>query len=226
MKSPPTNALSVLLNETAMHYIKRGFDIDKFMNPIQPEKVDAIFVKGPNLLFIQASHPVSLEPSDLGGKHRVVSFYDMYDEEKLRAQNELIVEKNTEAEVSLTKALQVLSEALVIHDDWERVNIERMMWDLHEQTVASLKEELFGTIVLNKNSTASHRLIGSLTSEGARDFIPSITKRMERRILIKGLPGTGKSTLMRALGELAEERGFDVIYGWCGLDPRGVIGVV
>lgn len=222
LKSPPTNALSILLNETAMHYIKRGYDIDKFMNPVQPEKVDAVFVKGADLLFIQASHPVSLEPSDLGGKHRVISFYDMYDEEKLRAQNELIVEKVAEAEVSLTKALQVLSEALVIHDDWEAVNIERMMWDLHEQMIASLKEELFGTIVLNKHSTVSHRLIGSLTSEGARDFIPSITKRMERRILIKGLPGTGKSTLMRALGALAEERGFDVVYGWCGLDSRGV----
>lgn len=41
-------------------------------------------------------------------------------------------------------------------------------------------------------------------------------------MLIKGLPGTGKSTLMKAIGTEAEERGFDVLYGWCGLDPTGV----
>ena len=222
LKCPPTNAISDVLNETAMHYVGQGYDIDKFMDPIKPEKTDAIFIKGPNLLIIQASHPIALEPADLGGKHRVISFYDVYDEEKLREQNGLIVEKLGEAEIALEKALQALSDAKKIHDEWEVVNIGRMMWELHENLIQSLKEELFGIIQLNKKAAISHRLIGSLTSGGAQDFIPSITKHLERRILIKGLPGTGKSTLMKALGAEAEKRGFDVLYGWCGLDPAGV----
>jgi len=222
IKCPPTTAISNLLNKTGMHYIKRGFDIDKFMNPVHYEKTDAVFVKGPNILYLQASHPVALEPTDIGGKHRVVSFYDMYTEEKLRDQNKYIVGKFAEAEKTLVKALKALSEALAIHDDWEVVNISRMMWALHEELIDSLKEELFGSIILNKESTVSHRLIGSLSSSGARDFIPSISRNLERRILIKGLPGTGKSTLMKALGEEGEKRGFDVLYGWCGLDPNGV----
>ena len=93
LKCPPTNAISKLLNETGSHFVKRGFDIDRFMNPTHPDKTDAIFVKGPNLLFIQASHPVALEPTDIGGKHRVVSFYDIYNEAKLREQNDVIVEE-------------------------------------------------------------------------------------------------------------------------------------
>lgn len=222
LKCPPTNMLSTVLHETAMNYVKRGFDVDKFMDPVQPEKTDAIFVKGPNLLFIQASHPIALEPSEIGGRHRVISFYDVYDEKKLRERNGLIVENLTEAEGALRKALQSLADAKEIHDEWEVVNIKRMMWEQHENLIQSLKEELFGTIQLNKKTTVSHRLIGSLTSGGAQDFIPSITKRLERRILIKGLPGTGKSTLMKALGAEAERRGFDVLYGWCGLDPMGV----
>ena len=219
LKCPPTNAISKLLNETGSHFLKRGFDIEKFMDPTHPDVTDAIFVKGPNLLFIQASHPVALEPMDIGGKHRVVSFYDIYEEKKLREQNDFIVEKLEEAEKSLGKALKSLSDAKTIHDEWESVNIERMIWDLHESLITSLKEELFETITLNKKSTVSHRLIGSLTSGGACDFIPSITKTVERRILIKGLPGTGKSTLMKALGKEAEKRGIDILYGWCGLDP-------
>ena len=98
----------------------------------------------------------------------------------------------TEARIALEKALQSLADAKDIHDDWEKVNIRRMMWDVHENKIDSLKEELFGTIKLNKESAVSHRLIGSLTSGGAQDFIPSITKRLERRILIKGSSGNGK----------------------------------
>ncbi|NYF23422.1 hypothetical protein [Sporosarcina sp. JAI121] len=222
LKCPPTNAISNLLNEAAAHYLKQGYDIDRFMDPVQLDRTDAIFIKGPDVFILQASHPVALEPAEIGGKHKVVSFYDIYDEEKLREQNGSIVEKLTVSGTALKKALQTLEEAKNIHDDWERVNIKRMMWDIHVTQIQSLKEELFGTIKLNKEAVVSHRLIGSLTSGGAKDFIPSITKGLKRRILIKGLPGTGKSTLMKSLGAEAEMRGFDVQYGWCGLDPAGV----
>lgn len=222
LKCPPTNALSHVLNETASDFIRRGFDVDKFMDPIHPDKTSAVFVKGPELLFLQASHPVALEPTDLGGKHKVISFYDVYDEQKLRDKNSFISKELTDANRSLEKALSALSDAKKIHDDWEVFNINRMLWEVHEQMIASLKEELFGAIELNKGSSVTHRLIGSLTSGGAHDFVPSITKRVERRILIKGLPGTGKSTLMKAIGIEGEKRGFDVQYGWCGLDSGSI----
>lgn len=222
LKCPPTNALSDVLNEVGTHYVKRGYHIDKFMNPVQHEITDAVFIKGLDLLFIQASHPIALEPADIGGRHRVVSFYDMYDEEKLREQNEFIVEKLAESETALKKTLKSLAEAVAIHDEWETINIDRMIWELHESLIESLKEELFGHTKLNKTSTVSHRMTASLTSSGSYNFISSITKDMERRLLIKGLRGTGKSTLMRAVGTEAEQRGFDVQYGWCGLDPTGV----
>lgn len=222
LKCPPTTALSPILNEVAMHYIKRGYDVDKLMSPTQINETDAIFVKGPNLLFLQASHPVALEPTDIGGKHRVVSFYNMYHESQLRDENKVIVESLEEAEGFLKKTLQSLAQAKNIHDEWEEVNINRMDWGMHEALIVSLKEQLFSTMRLNKKSEVSHRLVGSLTSAGADDYITSITKRVKRRMLIKGLAGTGKSTIMKSLGKEAERRGFDVLYGWCGLDPTGV----
>ena len=222
LKSPPTNVISKLLNEIGSRFLQRGFDIDKFFNPTHPELTDAVFVRGPNILYIQASYPVALEPVNIGGKHHVVSFYDIYDEEKLREKNGFIVDMMEESGKTLAKAMKSIADAKVIHDEWESINIKRMMWNLHKNLIVSMKEELFESLTLNKKSTVSHRLIGSMTSGGAYDFIPSITKSMARRILIKGLPGSGKSTLMKALGTEAERRGIDVLYGWCGLDPAGV----
>lgn len=222
LKCPPTTALSTLLNDTAMHYIKRGFNVDKLMSPVQTDETDAIFIRDLDILYLQASHPIALEPTNLGGHHRVISFYDVYDEQKLRDENKKIVSYLNEAEKALEKTLQSLAEAKNIHDDWEKINIERMIWPVHEELIASLKEELFSTIMLNKKSEVAHRLVGSLTSDGATDYIDSITNRMQRRLLIKGLAGTGKSTIMKSLGKEAERRGFDVLYGWCGLDPTGI----
>ncbi len=69
-----------------------------------------------------------------------------------------IAKSLAEAEKALEKALQALADAKTIHDDWEAVNIKQMKWHQHENLIKSLKEELFGTIRLNKQTTVSHRL--------------------------------------------------------------------
>ena len=43
--------------------------------------------------------------------------------------------------------------------------------------------------------------------------------------IIKGGPGTGKSSFMRAIGKAAEERGLDVHYVLCSGDPSSLDGV-
>lgn len=222
LKAPPSNAISNVLNDAAAYFIKRGYDVDRFNNPVLPDNTDAIFVKDISLFILQASHPVSLEPTEIGGRHHVISFYDAYDEEKLQSRSTEMTDVVEESNLVFTKMMQSMSEALRIHDEWEQVNIVRMMWSEHEQMIVSLKEELFGTMKLRKKSTVSHRIAGSLSPGGARDFIPSITSWTKRRILMKGLSGTGKSTMLKALGKEAERRGIDVLYGWCGLDPKSV----
>ena len=222
IKSPPTLALSAVLNEIAALYLTRGFDVDRFRSPLHLEKTDGIYVKGPELFYVLASDPIPLEPTDLGGKHRVISFYDVYDEAKLRANNPLIAENIEAAATYVEKALATLAEAKAIHDEWEAVNIRRMDWQAHELQTERLIQQVFHSLDVRKTSLVTHRIMGSLSVKGAHDFIPSITKAIKRRILIKSLPGTGKSTMMRALGEEAEKRGIDVLYGWCGLDADSI----
>lgn len=222
LKAPPTNALSGLLDEAATYFIKRGFDVDRFNNPADPDRTDAVFVNEFKLFIIQSSHPVALEPTELGGRHAVISFYDVFDKEKLRTQATELEAISQESQKTLFKMLRAMNDAKMIHEEKEHVNIERMMWPQHEQLILSLKTELFGTMKLHKKSTVSHRIAGSLAPGGARDFIPSITSRTKRRMLMKGLSGTGKSTMLKTLGKEAESRGIDVLYGWCGLDPASV----
>ncbi|GKV69082.1 hypothetical protein NCCP2716_15800 [Sporosarcina sp. NCCP-2716] len=222
IKSPPTFALSGVLNDIAALYVKRGFDIERFRSPLHIEKTDAIYVKEAGVLYVSASGPVAMEPNDLGGKHRIVSFYDVYDEAKLRSVNPSVAALTEEAAAALETALTALAEAKAIHDEWEAVNIRRMDWPEHARITESLTAGLFGTIRLNKDAAVTHRIIGSLSAKGAYDFIPSITKSAKRRILIKSLPGTGKSTMMKALAAEAEKRGIDTEYGWCGLDAGSI----
>lgn len=52
------------------------------------------------------------------------------------------------------------------------------------------------------------------------------SEKIKRRYLIKGGPGTGKSTLMRSIADMAEEVGIKVLYYRCSSDPMSLDGII
>ncbi len=51
-------------------------------------------------------------------------------------------------------------------------------------------------------------------------------EHLRRIYILKGGPGTGKSTLMKNIGFAAEERGYDVEYICCSSDPNSLDGII
>ena len=64
------------------------------------------------------------------------------------------------------------------------------------------------------------------SSEGFVNFFPRVVCDMEKVYIIKGGPGTGKSTMMKKIGEYFENKSYDVEYIRCSSDPDSLDGVV
>lgn len=73
-----------------------------------------------------------------------------------------------------------------------------------------------------------HLFPGGNTSKGFYSFYRYILSQEEARriICIKGGPGTGKSTLMKNIGKLYSDKGYDVEYHHCSSDNNSLDGVV
>lgn len=68
---------------------------------------------------------------------------------------------------------------------------------------------------------------GSNTSVGFYSLFDNITGREARRMfIIKGGPGTGKSTFMRAIGEELRDRGYTIEQHYCSSDPGSLDALV
>lgn len=66
----------------------------------------------------------------------------------------------------------------------------------------------------------------SNTERGFLSYFSEIFReRAERCYIIKGGPGTGKSRLMREMGEAAETEGYGVEYYYCSSDPDSLDGI-
>lgn len=77
-----------------------------------------------------------------------------------------------------------------------------------------------------KKGTIIHRFPGSNTPKGFFSFYRYGLKEMNRVFVLKGGPGTGKSTLMRKIAHNISERGYDVELWQCSSDNDSIDGVI
>lgn len=221
LQGAPTYKGAELLKELGYFYVKQGFSVEWFKHPLLEEIVEAVFIRECNYLFVWSSE-WNLEPTLLGTKHRVISFYDCLEEEQLEIVGEQLATAMKERELWREKSICMLAIAKKLHDDWEVVTQSCMDWQALDEQITTLKSDIFQSMTLNKTGARTHRLLGTLTPTGAQNTVESMTKNLARRLMIKGKPGTGKSSLMKGLADEANARGLDAQIVWCGLDAGSV----
>lgn len=214
-----------LLQQLGTFYFEKGLDIEYFHDPLFDNTIEAVFVKGAHpILIIQATN-LTIEPVALGERDHVISLYNCIDEEDLTSDGELF-SLNISKRTYFKQCFEALSKAISIHDDWEVETRKNMNWSGLDRQFEDLSQQLLGNTKLNKSAQLTHRLLGTLTPQGARDTVQSITQNLEKRLFIKGYPGTGKSSMMKKFANEALSKGYDVQLVWCGLDSNSIDMVI
>lgn len=71
-----------------------------------------------------------------------------------------------------------------------------------------------------------HYFAGGNTARGFYSLYDECLKGLERIFILKGGPGTGKSTLIKDIGSKWVEKGYDIEYLHCSSDNKSVDGVI
>lgn len=78
---------------------------------------------------------------------------------------------------------------------------------------------------VNNRGLIRYVFASSHTTQGYYTFIPELIRDLDRVYILKGAPGTGKSTFIRLIGEVLSEQGLEVEFWISALDsitPDGV----
>ena len=71
-----------------------------------------------------------------------------------------------------------------------------------------------------------HYFACSNTAKGFQNFFPSNLKNLDKIYILKGGPGTGKSSLMKKIGQIVTDKGIPVEYIHCSSDPHSLDGII
>lgn len=66
----------------------------------------------------------------------------------------------------------------------------------------------------------------SNSSRGFKNYYPQVFSRADYVYIIKGGPGTGKSSFMKKYAEQAKEKGYECEYYFCSSDPSSLDGIL
>lgn len=73
---------------------------------------------------------------------------------------------------------------------------------------------------------SKHYFVCANSAKGFQNFFPSNLKGLDKIYILKGGPGTGKSSLMKKLGHVLEEKNYPVEYIHCSSDPDSLDGMI
>ncbi|MDQ0230006.1 PRK06851 family protein [Metabacillus malikii] len=76
------------------------------------------------------------------------------------------------------------------------------------------------------STTIRHYYAGGNTAKGFYSLYDCALEGLERVYILKGGPGTGKSSLMNKIGQIMESKGIDLEYLHCSSDNNSIDGII
>lgn len=226
LKGGPGTGKSSMMKKIGEEWLGKGYDIELLHCSSDNNSIDGVIVRGLGVGIVDGTAPHVIEPTAPGAVEEYINLGEAWDSDKLAVEKRNIVKLTGKITESFQTAYSTFAEALRVHDEWEKIYINSMDFEKANQLTTSLIDKFFGKIKLNKKADVRHRFLGAATPQGAVDFVPNLTEDLTKRYFIKGRPGSGKSTMLKKLAAVAEERGFDVEVYHCGFDPNSLDMVI
>ncbi|MCC2462108.1 PRK06851 family protein [Bacillus mobilis] len=225
LKGGPGTGKSSLIKAIGREWVEKGYDIEFLHCSSDNKSVDGVIIPKLKVGIVDGTSPHVIEPKMPGVVEEYINLGVAWDSDKLRKQKVEIERFVSEASKAFQAAYACFHEALIIHDEWEKIYINNIDFNKANELTDQLIQKLF-TDKSGKQSLVKHRFLGAATPKGAVDFVPNLTEGLPHRYFIKGRPGSGKSTMLKKLAKAAEEKGFAVEVYHCGFDPNSLDMVI
>ena len=204
---------------------KEQLELQLIHHPSSPLQLQAILLPQYRLGIISSAPPALLETAEFKGSVITLNVYDFYNLAIIDQHQAAIDALGEQIYKNHLQAYRSYEQALVIHDEWEKIYIDAMDYDIANQFAEQLADQLFPTLGDQPSSAPIHRFLGAATPAGAVDYVPNLTAGLER-YFIKGRPGSGKSTLLRKLVQKGIDQHYQLEVYQCGLDPNSLDMVI
>lgn len=221
LKGGPGTGKSTLMKNIGADFYDRGYDIEFIYCSSDPSSLDGVIIPSLKVGIVDGTSPHVIEPTAPGAIEQYVNLGIAWDKEKLQPYKDDILSLKSEISACYNQLYSEYAEALKVHDNWEKIYIDKMDFNKAPQFRQLICDTLLNYPSIDHTPIIKHRFFGASTPEGSVDHIQDLTQGF-KRYFIKGRPGTGKSTLLKELAKKSETLGYDTEIYHCSFDPESL----
>jgi hypothetical protein len=226
IRGRPGTGKACVMQTLAEECEKTGFSLEYLHCPTAPGTYDGIIIPGKKLAVIDGTdlHYTKRITSD--PEARYIDTDTLFDRKKLSQTDDTITSVIYSIGNCHERAFSSFRAALKVHDEWEKIYIENMDFLKADALASDTIALLLAGHGFDKTPVVKERFFGASTPTGAMDYIENLTGNISKRYLLKGRPGTGKSTLVRRLAAASSERGLDMELYSCAFDSNSLDAIL
>lgn len=223
LKGGPGTGKSTFMRKIGLFLMEKGYGLEYLHCSSDNQSIDGLIIPELKLGFVDGTAPHIVEPKYPGVIEKVIDLGQFRNDYQLSKNKNEIIDITDDISENFQAAYKVFAEAKKIHLQREDIYLSSMDFKKADDVTSGLMEKIFSQTPEKESTPHSRkRFFGAATPKGAVNFIDNLTEDLEKRFIIKGRPGSGKSTLMKAIGMRAEESGLSVEYFQCAFDPSSV----
>lgn len=214
---------STFMRKIGLVYMDLGYNLEYYHCSLDNQAIDGLIIPDLKIGFVDGTYPHMIDPIYPGVVEKIIDLSQYQNDRFLLKHKEKIMAFTDEMKENLKSAHKIFKEAKEIHWKKEEIYLSVMDFNKANQVIEDLKNELFSVpFKKDEQQVFTKRFFGASTPKGAVNFIDNITEGLDKRYIIKGRPGSGKSTLMKKIAHYASECGLSIEYYPCALDPNSL----
>ena len=218
IKGGPGVGKSTFMKKIAENISKIGYDIEYHCCSSDNDSIDGLVIPALGIALLDGTAPHIVDPKNPGAVDEIINLGEYWNENIIQKAKPEIMRCNYQVGRYFQAAYYALLEAKIAMDEWEFYVKDHQNWHAINQMTLSVENDLFNSCNAGQG-VERHLFAWAHTPQGKTQHIDTLLQDISTLYLLKGQPGTGKSTFLNRIAERAITYGLKTEYFHSTLDP-------
>ncbi|MDK2878113.1 MAG: hypothetical protein PWR06_829 [Thermoanaerobacteraceae bacterium] len=227
IKGGPGVGKSTFMKKIAKDLLKQGFNLELLHCSADNGSIDGLLITDLDIALLDGTAPHMMDPRYPGCVDEIINLGSYWNEEGIRQNREHIMGLQNEISGCYKRAYNYLKMAQIVLGDLKQVyNNAVDVHRLNDMVDEILDKTFDGVSKKNKKSRQRNMFASAITHDGPVHYLDSLFWNVQKRFIVTGFPGTGKSILMKRIVDNAVLKGLDVDVFHCPMEPEKIEHII
>ncbi|MDI3548673.1 MAG: hypothetical protein PWR10_2325 [Halanaerobiales bacterium] len=226
IKGGPGTGKSTFMKKIGYEMTEHGYNIEFHWCSSDNNSLDGVVIPALKLAILDGTAPHMIDPENPGAVEEIVNLGEYWNSSYLRKHRQEIIKLNKLIKKRFKQVYHYLKIAKLVHDEWESYYIEGLNLNKANQKIAEIIDLILTEKSPSTPGPGRHLFASAITPGGVINYFDNLTEEIGRRFIVKGEPGTGKSTLIKKVADVIAKYGYEILYLHCGFVPESLDAII